>query len=203
MTIKGTHEITISTPPDEVWRVLEDSTLLPAWVPMVKHTTGLRETAGSTRTCEVEWNGRRDEVSERCTEATRNERIAWALERGMLLKMFSKVSFAFVLKKEQSEATRVTMEYSYEPRNFITSLLFRVMMARKMATMRRGLLANLRRVVEERLGQSEFGIDEFANTRGSAERQSQRAIMALQVETKIEKRTAAGFQRDPLSDLSE
>lgn len=70
MSIEGTNEVTVDSSPRSVWRVLEDSTCLSEWAPMVKHTTGVRETVGSRRTCQVEWDGRRDEVVERCTEAT-------------------------------------------------------------------------------------------------------------------------------------
>lgn len=148
MEIRGSNEISIHASRDRIWHALADSTCLPEWATMVKHTTGHREAVGSTRTCRVEWEGRQDEVVERCTEAIPNERIGWVMERGMMLKMFSKVAFGFVLKPESSGSTRVRMEYSYRPRNVFTGLLFRVMMARKMDTMRRGLLGNLKQFVE-------------------------------------------------------
>jgi len=152
MEIRGSNEISVRASRDRVWHVLEDSTCLPKWAPMVKQITGQRETVGSKRTCHVEWEGRRDEVVERCTEAIPNDRIGWVMERGMMLKMFSKVGFGFVLQPESSGNTRVRMEYSYTPRNVLTGLMFRVMMARKMDAMRQGLLANLKELVEREDG---------------------------------------------------
>lgn len=68
MTIEGTNETVVDAPPD--------STCLGQWATMVKSTTGSRETVGSCRTCQVEWEGRKDEVVERYTEATPGRRIS-------------------------------------------------------------------------------------------------------------------------------
>lgn len=76
MSIEGSNQIVIEASPDRVWRVLEDSTCLSQWATMVKETTGVRETVGSRRTCQVEWEGRKDEVVERCTEASSDRRIS-------------------------------------------------------------------------------------------------------------------------------
>ena len=55
---QGISEIEIKARPDQVWAVLEDSTQLSAWAPMIKQTTGKIERVGSVRTCQIEWEGR-------------------------------------------------------------------------------------------------------------------------------------------------
>lgn len=150
MSIEGSNEITIDASPDRVWRVLEDSTCLSEWATMVKHTTGVKETVGSCRTCQVEWEGRKDEVVEKCTDATPNKYIAWVMKRGMMLKIFSKVAFGFTLEPRSGRATLVRMHYSYQPKNFFAGLMFRLMMSRKLNQMRQTLLSNLKGLVEKR-----------------------------------------------------
>jgi len=149
MTITGSDEIVVLTPPSAIWPLLEDSRRLPEWAPMVKSTTGLTESAGTTRTCQVEFEGRKDEVVERCIEATPNQRIRWVMEQGMLLKVFKSVVFGIALNPEGADTTRVAMEYEYQPRNFFFALVYRFLMARKMAAMRHGLLTNIKRITEQ------------------------------------------------------
>ncbi len=148
--VQGSNEIIVNARPEPIWHVLEDSTLLPQWAPMVKHTTGTTQRAGAVRTCQVEWQGRKDEVFERCVEATPNKRIGWVMERGMMMKMFSKVLFGFALEPQGANATRLRMEYRYEPKNLLASLMFKVMMSRKLNEMREMLLGNLKAFVETR-----------------------------------------------------
>ena len=73
--MQGSDEVFIQAKAEQVWTILEDSTLLPQWAPMVKSTTGKIERAGSVRTCQVEWEGRKDEVAERCIEAVPNRKV--------------------------------------------------------------------------------------------------------------------------------
>ncbi len=121
MSIEGSNEITVDAAPDRIWRVLEDSTCLSQWATMVKQTTGVRETVGSLRTCQVEWDGRKDEVA-----------------------------FGFDLEPKDARTTLVRMHYSYEPKNFFAGLMFRLMMSGKLDRMRQTLLSNLKAFVEKR-----------------------------------------------------
>lgn len=148
--IQGSNEIVVNAKSESIWHVLEDSTLLPKWAPMVKHTTGTTQKTGSVRTCQIEWQGRKDEVFERCVEATPNKRIGWVMERGMMMKMFSRVSFGFVLEPEGTNATLLRMEYRYEPKNLLAGLMFKLMMRRKLNEMREMLLGNLKAFIEKR-----------------------------------------------------
>lgn len=147
--VQGSNEIIVNAKPEPIWLVLEDSTLLPKWAPMVRRTTGTTERVGSLRTCRVEWQGREDEVVERCVEATPHTRIGWMMERGMMMKMFSKVSFGFALEPRDGNTTLLRMEYCYEPKNVLAGLMFEVMMRRKLNAMREMLLGNLKAFIEQ------------------------------------------------------
>lgn len=149
-SFQGADEILIYAPPEQVWSVLEDSTFLPRWAPMVKRTTGKEETVGSTRSCEVEWEGRQDHVVERCVEAIPHMRIAWVMEQGMMTKMFSEVRFGFDLQDQSAQTTCLRLHFLYQPRYILARLMFHLLMKRKLAHLRQMLLANIKNLVEGR-----------------------------------------------------
>ena len=64
--IQGRNEIIIATRPDEIWAILQDSTRLTQWVPMVERTTGARGSVGAVRQCQVRLDGRRGRVTKCC-----------------------------------------------------------------------------------------------------------------------------------------
>lgn len=150
MSIQGANEISINARPEEVWAVLEDSTCLPQWATMVKSTTGTAERVGSRRTCQVEWEGRRDEVVERCIEASPPRRIRWEMEQGMMKQFFSLVQFGFSLEPNSRNSTLVRLEFLYQPKHLLARLMYALMMRQKMDILRRSLLDNLKHVIEER-----------------------------------------------------
>ncbi len=152
--LEGSNEILVDSRPERIWAVLEDSTLLPRWAPMVKSTTGKTERVGSVRTCLVEWEGRQDQVMERCVEAIPNKSIAWVMERGMMKKMFSSIRFGFVLEPRGAMATSLQLHFQYEPRNLLGRLMYALMMKRKLEQMRRSLLRNIKDLAEQRAATS-------------------------------------------------
>ena len=144
---QGSIEVVVQAEPERVYTILEDSTLLSQWAPMVKHTTGKIERVGSVRECLVEWDGRKDEATERCVEAIPNKKIAWVMEKGMMTKMFSTIRFWFELDS-QDGSTLLRMGFLYEPKNFLVRLMYHLMMKRKMEALRHELLGNLKRLAE-------------------------------------------------------
>ncbi len=115
---------------------------------MVKHTTGKTEREGSVRTCQVEWEGRKDHVVERCVEAVPGKRIAWVMEQGMMTKMFSKISFGFDLESKDDNTTLLRLGFLYEPKHILARLMYSLMMKRKLEQIRRTLLENLKQLGE-------------------------------------------------------
>jgi len=148
IAFEGLSEIAIHARPEQVYAILEDSTLLPRWAPMVKHTTGKKGRVGTVRTCQVEWNGRKDEVAERCIEAIPNKKIAWIMEKGMMTRMFSRISFWYVLEPQGRSTTVLQMGFLYEPRHILARLMYCLMMKRTLSQLRISLLGNLKSLIE-------------------------------------------------------
>lgn len=152
--LQGQDESLIRTSAERIWAILEDSTLLPQWAPMVKSTTGKTERVGSVRTCQVEWEGRKDQVVERCIEAIPNKKIAWVMEQGMMTKMFSKINFWFILEPHDGNATVLKLGFLYEPKHLLARLMYSLMMRRKFEQLRRTLLTNIKNLAEQRPAKS-------------------------------------------------
>lgn len=146
----GSSEILVKARPEQVWAILEDSTRLPDWAPMIKGTTGKIEKVGSLRTCQVEWEGRKDEVVERCIEATPPKKILWVMEKGGMKKLFSDIRFGFALEPKDGDITLLRLEFLYEPKNIIAYLMYILMMKRKLKDLRQTLLNNLKELAENR-----------------------------------------------------
>lgn len=151
---QGSSEILVKAKPEQIWAVLEDSTLLPQWAPMVKSTTGKTERVGSVRTCQVEWEGRKDQVVEQCVEAIPNKKITWVMEQGMMTKMFSKINFWFILEHRDSNTTSLQLGFLYQPRTLLARLMYFLMMRRKFGQLRQSLLKNIKDFVEQRSAKS-------------------------------------------------
>ena len=152
--MQGCDETLIHAKTEQIWKILEDSTLLPQWAPMVKSTTGKIERVGSIRTCQVEWEGRKDEVVEWCIEAIPNKKIAWVMEQGMMTKMFSTIRFWHILEPRHNNATLLQMGFLYQPRHLLARLMYSLMMKRKLAQLRRTLLTNIKNLAEQRSAKS-------------------------------------------------
>jgi uncharacterized protein YndB with AHSA1/START domain len=147
---QGSSEIVIRAGPERIYAILEDSTLLPRWATMVKSTTGKTERVGSIRTCQVEWEGRKDKVTERCIEAIPAKRIRWVMEKGPMKKMFVDVRFGFALELQDNHTTLLRLETLYEPKNILVHLLYSLMMRRNFDELRQALLGNLKNLIEAR-----------------------------------------------------
>lgn len=145
----GSSEILVKARPEKVWAILEDSTRLSRWTPMIKGTTGKKEKVGSVRTCQVEWEGRKDEVTERCIEANPPKKILWVMEKGGMKKLFSDIRFGFALEPKDGDMTLLRLEFLYEPRNILARLMYALMMRRKLEGLRQSLLGNLKGLIEK------------------------------------------------------
>lgn len=147
---QGSSELTVNAGPERIWAILADSTVLPQWAPMVKATTGKTERVGSVRTCQVELDGRHDQVTERCIEALPNRKITWVMEQGVMTRLFSTVRFGFLLDPQGPNMTQLKIEFLYEPRHLPARLMYALIMRRKMEQLRQVLLENIKRLAEKR-----------------------------------------------------
>ncbi len=150
--LQGHSEQMIDAPPARVWAVLEDSSRLPEWVPVVERLTehADREQPGSVRRCEVAMGSKHGYMVERCVEAVSERRLRHAVEDDSLgfTKLFRDYSFTLELDPRANDTTVVTCETFYEPRGLVARALNAVVMRRKFTGVREDLLLGLKEVVE-------------------------------------------------------
>jgi len=147
-TLQGSDEVVVHAPVERIWALLEDGRRLPEWMPIVKSTTGEVEVLDAERTCEVEFQGKRGSVTERCVEHDPYVRIAWrlvddSLGFGRLLDDFG---FSFTLEPLADSSTRVRNDTYYRPRSLFARFLSMLVMRRKFRGIRLVALTNLRRL---------------------------------------------------------
>jgi hypothetical protein len=99
-------------PVDRVWALLEDGPR-----PL--------EVLGAERVCEVEFEGKRGQVTERCVESEPLRRIGWQLVDDSLGfgRLFTDLGFSFALEPRGHGATLVRNESYYQPRSLLARLL--------------------------------------------------------------------------------
>lgn len=160
----GQDEITIDAPSRAVFSLLQDSTLLPRWMPVVKATTGQHQVLGAIRECEVNISGRRGRMREECSECIPYRRIAWRVlsETVGFDVMIRDFQFSFELIESGPRDTRVIHRSSYAPKHAFGLLLLRLVGRRKFHQVRVRALLNLKQLSEA--GQ----IASMARLRGAA-----------------------------------
>lgn len=148
--LQGADEILIGVLPHRIFAILEDAGRLPEWTSVIS-TSGTRETAGAVRECEVDLDGKRGSVVERCIEADPPRRIAWAMERDTFgfSRLMSDFGFSFTLEPAGDGTTRVRNETYYRSRGMFSAAMNVLVMRRKFRGVRRRWLANLKRLSEE------------------------------------------------------
>jgi len=149
-TIQGSDAVVIDAPAERIWALLEEGPRLPEWMPIVKTTTGALEVLDAERTCEVEFEGKRGTVRERCVEYDARRRIAWRLVADTLGfgRLFDDMGFSFTLEPRSDGTTLVRNASYYRPRNLLATMLSVVVMRRKFRGIRLLALDNLRRLCD-------------------------------------------------------
>jgi uncharacterized protein YndB with AHSA1/START domain len=155
-TLQGSDTVVVHAPAERVWALLKDGPRLPEWMPIVKATNGDVERLGAERTCQVEFGGKRGQVTERCVEHEPMRRIAWRLVDDSLGfgRLFADLGFSFTLEARSDGTTLVRNESYYRPRSPIARALSIVMMRRKFRGIRLVALSNLRALSESALSDS-------------------------------------------------
>jgi uncharacterized protein YndB with AHSA1/START domain len=150
--LQGHSEQTIGAPASRIWEVLEDSSRLPEWAPVVERLTehAEREAPGSVRRCEVAMGSRRGYMVERCLESVPQRRLRHAVEDDSLgfTKLFRDYSFTLELDPRGNDTTLVTCQTFYDPRGIPARLMNAALMRRKFTTVRRDILRGLKELVE-------------------------------------------------------
>lgn len=149
-TLQGRNEIVINAPVEKVWGIVADSALLPRWTQMVTHTTGKKESVGSVRECDVEMDGRKGHVAERCIECVERQQISWIMEKDSMgfLRMFPEFKFGFILEPRGLKATRVVSWGAVRPGGVFSRVMYALMMKRKFQQLRQNILERLKQFAE-------------------------------------------------------
>jgi len=147
---QGSNTIVIEAPKGRIWELLADSRHLLEWMPMVKSTSGEKESLDAVRHCDVEFNGKPGKVTERCCDFEPTDRIGWVMEKESFgfAKMLEGMGFDFRLETVGPQATRVVNTTYYRPRNILASLMSVLMMKRSFRKVRQTALGNLKQIAE-------------------------------------------------------
>ncbi|MGW4339506.1 SRPBCC family protein [Rhodococcus koreensis] len=151
--LQGSNEQLVDAPSARLWSILEDSSVLPRWVPIVETVTShaQREGPGTVRRCNVEMAGTRGYLVERCVEAIAERKLSHAVEDDSLgfTKMFADYSFTLTLEPQGSGSTLARCETFYNPRGVLSRVMNALVMRRKFGGVRRRILLGLKQFAEQ------------------------------------------------------
>ncbi len=148
--VQGTDEIVIHAAPDHCWGILENSQLLPQWMPAVQHTDGQHESLGAVRRCSVNFEGRCGQVVEQCVVYEKPRRIGWLLLEDSLgfSKMLRHFTFDFVLTQSAPQKTHLIHTSYFEPRSWFSRVMVALLIRKKFKRIRQQVLLNIKRLAE-------------------------------------------------------
>jgi uncharacterized protein YndB with AHSA1/START domain len=114
----------IAAPVEEVWAIVQDSTLLPQWMPNVHHTvitTAQSKAVGEIRQCEVSLSGRSGQLVEQCVEFAPLQKISFKVQHDSFgfSRLISDLSYAMLLETSGPYHTQVRLEYYYQEKGLI------------------------------------------------------------------------------------
>lgn len=147
---QGQDDIIINAPKEKIWKALTDTSVLHKWMSLVKHTDGKEECLNAVRSCDVEMNGKKGKVREKCVMFEPQNKIGWEMEYDTFGfgKMFNNYGFSFELESINTNSTRVINKGFYDPKNFFVVLMNILMMKRKSSQIRKTVLNGIKQFVE-------------------------------------------------------
>ncbi len=117
-------ETAIAAPIEEVWAIVQDSTLLPQWMPNVDHTlitTEQSKGVGETRQCEVNLSGRSGQLVEQCVEFEPLQKISFKVQHDSFgfSRLISDLGYTMLLESNHPHHTQVRLEYYYQEKGLV------------------------------------------------------------------------------------
>jgi uncharacterized protein YndB with AHSA1/START domain len=117
-------QIMISVSVDNVWDIVQDSALLPSWMPNVDYThitSDQRQMVGEVRQCGVHLAGRSGQLVERCVEFAPQQRIAYRVQQDSFgfARMIAELGYELILESISTHKTLVRLEYHYQEKGVI------------------------------------------------------------------------------------
>lgn len=149
---QGSNEITIDAPVSEVWEVLQNSSLMPNWLSMVKRveiTSERKVGPEETRKCAVKFRGKSGYIVERCIEFVHGKHLSYSVDEDSLgfNRLFSDYKFSYTTTPQTPTVTLCRMELFCEPRNFFSRII-NVLMKYEFSKTRQHILNSLKAYVE-------------------------------------------------------
>lgn len=147
------HTADIDAPPERVWEVLADQSVLPHWVPMVDEVldvAGETDGLGMTRTCRVRFGRRTGTMTEQCVEFVPPRRATYRVTDDSLgfRKMLDDYRFSLTLDERPGGRCAVTIDTYYTPRNVGVAILNRLLLRRQMRAPVQAIASGLKRYSE-------------------------------------------------------
>lgn len=147
---QGQNEVIINASVDKVWDILVDGTVLSKWMKIVKNTSSITESLNAVRSCDVEMNGKKGKVSEKCVLYDEKKEIGWEMlsDEFGISKMFDSYSFSFELLPEGQGQTKLINRGYANPKNTLAKLMNTLMMKRMSSRMRIKALTGIKNLAE-------------------------------------------------------
>jgi len=149
---QGQNELVMNASIEKIWNILIDGKVLSKWMTIVKHTTSGVESLNAVRSCEVEMNGKKGQVSEKCILFNEKKEIGWLMltDEFGISKMFENYSFSFELIPIDNNTTKVINKGYADPKNLFAKLMNIIMMKRMSSKMRNEALSGIKRLAEHK-----------------------------------------------------
>jgi uncharacterized protein YndB with AHSA1/START domain len=148
-------ETVIAAPVEEVWAIVQDSTLLPQWMPNVHQTvitTAKSKAVGEIRQCTVNLSGRSGQLVEQCVEFTPLQKISFKVQRDSFgfSRLISDLSYAMLLEANGLANTQVRLEYYYQEKGLIGRVVNALMIKPQWNPLCLAMLDGLKQFAEKR-----------------------------------------------------
>ena len=145
----------IAAPVEEVWAIVQDSTLLPQWMPNVDHTvitTTQSRAVGEIRQCDVSLSGRSGQLVEQCVEFAPLQKISFKVQHDSFgfSRLISDLGYAMVLKANGPNNTWVRLEYYYQEKGLIGRVVNALMIKPQWNPLCLAMLDGLKQFAEKR-----------------------------------------------------
>lgn len=153
--LQGRDEIIIDVPPNQVWSLIADSTLLARWGPPVTAVQLVEpiagpERVGSRRRVDARFNGKDGYFVEIRTEHVEGKRIAYVIEQDTfgLGRVMIEPGFALDIEPAGPGRSRVTFSFFHHPKGVLGHVMNVLVVLRQQRRNRRAALASLKQVAE-------------------------------------------------------
>ncbi|MBN4081233.1 SRPBCC family protein [Caldithrix abyssi] len=147
---QGQDELIMNASVEKIWNILIDGTVLSTWMPIVKHTTSGVESLNAERSCDVEMNGKKGKVKEKCVLFNEKKEIGWLMltDEFGIGKMFANYSFSFELVPISHNKTKVINKGYADPKNLFAKIINAVMLKSKGSKIRNQALNGIKNLAE-------------------------------------------------------